>query len=66
MEQQNALIPPQLLKQAEQIQHSLSHPNPQYSYNMPMLPVYLGTIFPLHPLNKILNDLESTKVLNHI
>lgn len=61
-----ALIPQELIKQAERIQYELSHPNPQYSVNMPMLPVYLGTIFPLHPLNKILNDLDLVKVLNHI
>ena len=66
MENQNALIPQELIKQAERIQHDLKHPNPQYSVNLPMLPVYLGTISPLHPLNKILNDLESVKILNHI
>jgi len=66
MENQNALIPQELIKQAEQIQYNLSHPNPQYSYNMPMLPVYLGEISPLNPLNKILKELESTKILNYI
>lgn len=61
-----ALIPPELLKQAEQIQHALSHPNPQLSVNMPMLPVYLGTIFPLHPLNKVLKELNVVQVLNYV
>jgi len=61
-----ALLSPDLLKQAEQIQYSLAHPNPQYSINLPILPVYLGTIFPLHPLNGILNELNLVKVLNHI
>ena len=61
-----ALIPQELIKQAERIQYALSHPNPQFSYNLPMLPIYLGTISPLNPLNKILKDLELTKVLNYI
>ncbi len=61
-----SLVPNELIKRAEQIQYELSHPNPQISVNMPILPVYLGTIFPLHPLNNILNDLNLVKVLNYI
>jgi len=61
-----SLLPPELLKQAEQIQYNLSHPNPHYSVNAPMLPMYLGTIFPLHPLNKILRDLNLVKILNSV
>ena len=61
-----ALIPKELMKKAEEIQYSLAHPNPNYSVNMPILPVYLGKIFPLHPLNKILGNLEIVKVLNYI
>lgn len=59
------LIPKELLEQAERIQYSLSHPDPQLSVNMPILPIYLGTIYPLHPLNKILRDLNLFKVLNY-
>ena len=66
MDNQHALIPQVLIKQAERIQYELSHPNPQYSVNLPMLPIYLGTISPLNPLNKILRDLESFKILNYI
>ena len=61
-----ALIPPEMLKQAEQIQHTLSHPNPHLTVNMPILPIYLGTIFPLHPLNKVLKDLNLINVLNYV
>ena len=61
-----AIIPQELIKQAERIQYELSHPNPQFSSNLPMLPIYLGTIFPLHPLNKILTELNLVKILNYI
>ena len=61
-----ALIPQELIKEAEQIQFSLTHPNPQYSVNMPILPLYLGMIFPFHPLNNILKDLNLVKILNHV
>ena len=61
-----ALISKEFLDQAERILNSLSYPIPQFSVNMHILPVYLGTIFPFHPLTKILKDLNLIKVLNYV
>lgn len=63
---ETALLSPEMMKQAQIIQEKLLNPNPHISMNLPLLPSYLGEIFPFHPLNKILNDLHLVKVLNHI
>lgn len=65
MDQNNSLIPPEILKQAEIIQDRLKNPNPHLTLNLPLLPIYLGEIYPLNPVNKVLPELNLIKILNH-
>lgn len=65
MKSESAVIPRQLINEAQRVQNSLRHPNPHLTVNLPLLPVYLGEIFPLHPVNKVLPELNIIKVLNH-
>lgn len=60
------LVPQELLQEAERIQHELKYHNPQLSINLPLLPIYLGEIFPLNPVNRVLPNLNIIKILNHV
>ena len=60
------VVPQEILQEAERIQQKLKYPNPQLTVNLPLLPIYLGEIHPLNPINKVLPDLNIIKVLNHV
>jgi hypothetical protein len=62
----NAIVPQELIREAHQIQHSMRNPNPHFSINLPLLPIYLGEIFPLNPVNKVLPQLNIIKILNYV
>ena len=59
------LVSQEIIQEAERIQQAFRNPNPHLTFNLPMLPIYLGEISPLNPVNTILQDLHLMKVLNH-
>ena len=62
----NVLVPQEIIQEAQRIQYSLRNPNPHVSVNLPILPIYLGEISPLNPINKMLPDLEIISILNYV